>query len=161
MSAWIVNDAHIEALVETAAHGPRDGERWRNGDTHLAPYRFQWFYGKNWHEFETWNGGRKLEDVGQMLLNENYRSVNYRYSDDTEPHTYTPKGYGYRLTLAECVQAIACLEYHSCERPDWKESEAYAFCLAFRRKVLEMIPGVAAAPWGISEDWLKAQAVAV
>jgi len=78
MSASIVTDAHIEALVETAALGPRDGERHGNGNTYLTPYKFQWFHNKNWHQLElgphgTWKSGGKLQDVGQMLLNENYR----------------------------------------------------------------------------------------
>ncbi len=89
------------------------------------------------------------ETIGQILLDENFRSVNFRYSEENKAPKYVhEKTYtgvyfytnGYNsledLKLHEIkicsildpkliLQLISNLDYHSCETNDWKETEAY------------------------------------
>ena len=98
--------------------------------------------------------------LGQLLVNENVTSVLYRYSepgrtyyygaehaaemdDDTietlpgpcdryymgpyvfeDPHEETTPGAVFAL--------LDCYDYQSCEHPEWRASEAYAFCRSLR-----------------------------
>lgn len=87
-------------------------------------------------------GGAELVDqraadlLGQLLWDENYRSVNYRYTE-SEP---TPD---YRATLIDAdlspvavLKAIDCYEYQTCESPDWDQTRAHAFVTALRNVIL-------------------------
>lgn len=58
-----------------------------------------------------------IEKIGQILLDQNYRSVNYLYDEDTPADLFEYK----RLPSDAGVQfgCIKCYEYQSCETPDW------------------------------------------
>lgn len=89
-----------------------------------------------------------LDQLGQMLLNENYASVNYRYSEADEPYEYTHTNHGYTLTPGEVFKAIDNLDYQSCEHPGWRTSEAFAFLTALREQVCRFVDDYESAPWG-------------
>jgi hypothetical protein len=62
--------------------------------------------------------------IGQMLWNENYASVNHRYSESEEAPVYTPTLTNEPLSPIAVLKALDCYEYQSCEHPGWKASDA-------------------------------------
>lgn len=82
-------------------------------------------------------------DVGQMLWEENYRSVNYRYDENERTPTYAPPENTRALHPVAVLKAIDCYEYQSCEHPDWKGSQAHALCLALREAIYRRHPALA------------------
>lgn len=60
--------------------------------------------------------------MGQILTDQNYASVNYRYEKDTKAPTYK---FNF-IEKGDTKQALAfcyCLNYQSCETPDYHNSE--------------------------------------
>lgn len=140
MSAYIVDRATIDALVH-AAISVRD-------------FGYQW----------------TPDAIGQMLTDANVASVRYRYyrdDDDSLPGPVsaewkTPYTFPlYESTrwpspdLGFVFKQLSCFEYQSCERPDWRDSEAFAFCEALRHAYIARVPGYESAPWGCSEYPVK------
>jgi hypothetical protein len=142
MSAFVVDNTHIDLLVHVAFDGPKD-TRW----LHHAPY----FKGSPL-------GFTTRDKVGAALLAENERSVNFRYAhnaafcgyNDAQSYTYTDPQHN--LTIPEALKAINCLEYQSCEHPEWEESDACKFLEALRAALCRAMVGYEEAPW----DWSKA-----
>jgi hypothetical protein len=112
-------------------------------------------------------GEISADELGFILWAENVASVRYRYPNDApgeEPGTYnadgTPQwstGYTYsrkarRLTIAEGFSAIACLDYQSCEHPEWRESEAFRILVSLKDALIEVLPGYSSAGWEINDD---------
>ena len=140
MSCFIVSDAHIDALV-TAARLARD------------------FYFNDPSETSFCRPGgtdRKIlgpvdaQQVGQMLVNWNYKSVNARYNDSTEPHEYK-----FNLSTdwkaSEIIKACHCYAYQSCEAKNWETSPAYSFIKSLESHMVRNLPGYDEAPWEITE----------
>lgn len=143
MGCFVVDKTHIDAMVEVAIRGPRD----RQG---------------GWYRPVCWDLNN-ADALGQMLWMENHRSVSYRYPDsvgqdlpgpagltlaDIEAYRFTSS---HQLSAVEALKAISCYEYQACETPDWKESEAYKFCDSLRGMLISVLPGYAAAAWGIED----------
>ena len=85
-----------------------------------------------------------------MLVEQNYRSVNHRYSEAGKPPPYFfERPPGVTLEPLTVLKALDCYEYQSCEDPGWADSEAAHFCEALRRATIRMLPGYDKAPWGI------------
>lgn len=124
MSAFTVNQAHIDALVLA-------GVQYRIVDA--LP--------------------DTMAELGQLLWDENYRSVNYRYSESEHAPEYRDpprRGIiGRRLVDAAIAKAVHCYEYQSCEHPEWRDSKAAQFCDALKAAVLRNIAGYDAAPWEV------------
>lgn len=99
MSAWVVQQGHIDVLV--------------NG---LAQYRLI--------------TPTDMRAVGQMLLHENYLSVNARYGEDDPTPSYQLRVTEASLDPRHVVAAIHCYEYQTCEHNGWAESDAHALMLA-------------------------------
>ena len=140
MSAYIVSNAHIDALI---TFGLQD----RHGGHEL-----RWFHEGDgpdpWHTLELGNAS----EVGRMLLLENHRSVAYRYSEPVELVTYEYVRAGWavgRIDPVKILGALYCFEYQSCECDDWKQSEAFAFCDALRHRAIHKLPGYDAGPWDV------------
>lgn len=74
------------------------------------------------------------DDLGQILLDENYRSVNYRYGEDATPETYAYSRY--TVKTLEALQYLSCLEYQSCETPDWETTQAFRLCARLRKNMV-------------------------
>jgi hypothetical protein len=141
MSAYIVSDTHISALVTWAA------------SLQVS------FYFANQRTNITW---QNAEEIGRALLDENVRSVGHRYEgriDSEEKNaaaSYKFVRFDTPLEIAEVIKACHCLDYQSCETDDWKDSKAYAILQAIEDKAITRIPGYERAPWGIdSEKGLK------
>ena len=96
MSAYIVSDETITAIVKGLSKYCRDYSYFFNHDE---------------------------EELGQILLDENYRSVNYRYDEETKPHHFVIR------ELEEFNDNIlfGCLmnyEYQTCETDDYNSTLA-------------------------------------
>lgn len=139
MSAFVVSKGHIDRLVAVAAYGPREADRFRHD--HMP----QW-YEPSWQRSDRqWQRLDRahldeLNALGQMLHNENARSVAYRYREDAEDAS----GYEFplsteRVTVGEALNALACYEYQACESPDWQDTEARRFCIALREAICSLL----------------------
>lgn len=116
-------------------------------------------------ELVTKSGEISADELGFILWAENVASVRYRYPNDApgeEPGTYVddePEWHstykyrraGKRLTIAEAFSAITCLDYQSCEHPEWRESEAFRILQSVKDCLATVLPGYSAAPWEITE----------
>jgi len=155
MSAYIVAKSHIAALVASA-------RAQRQGD----PLRWYWGNPGRTNRLDHTN-----EDaVGQMLVDCCVASVYHRYPNcdpnvvgedvtqapgPNDPYYLVP----YQqpsicdtrlLAGVALLKAIDGYEYQSCERDDWKESEAYAFCDALRCRTIYDLPGYDTADWEVT-----------
>ena len=170
MSAFMVSKDHIDAIVTTAMHGPKDGHsRWEHGCVKWAahdPRETHW-QEQEWRSLAI--GGMALlvskagemtaTQVGEMLWTENERSVEARYPSDHAEMLSVDYCLGYEyaktpraLTIAEAFSAIACLEYQSCEHDGWVDSEACRFLFSLRDSLVNALPGYAAAQWEVNFD---------
>jgi hypothetical protein len=126
VSAWICSRAHIAAIVEAYRE-------------HCKPDA----------------SNQELSELGADLWEENWESVAYRYAhrDDNGPkpvygaHQKPKRHY----SPAEVAKALRCLEYQSCEHPDWEESKARRVLRQIAWDLLHKLPGYDAAPWGIDD----------
>lgn len=116
MSAWIVDDGHIDVLIAAA--------REYLGEAKLP------------------GAARAL---GQALWRENHRSVNYRYGERTRTPRYTPHLSDERGPLhpVAVLKAIGCYEYQTCEHPEWEASAARRFTQRLEAAILAANPELA------------------
>ena len=139
MSAFIVNKSHINAMLLAALFNKYESLTW---------------YHKGERRQLTQDN---IEATGQMLLDENIKSVSYRYSDS--PVTDLPgkidadylipfkfKYLEHIPSPLETIKITECYEYQSCEHPDWETSEARAFCQALIDIKITALPGYDKAP---------------
>ena len=92
-------------------------------------------------------------EIGQSLVNENYRSVNYLYREDEEPHEYrfwVDKFEPDVKSIVAALKAIQGFEYQSCEHPDYFESEAAKTLWRINGDLLRALPGYDEAEWLIA-----------
>ena len=91
------------------------------------------------------------------LLAENYKSVAYRYD---KQENYPPEEFdSVTVTLGEVLRAnqipainiltaVECLEYQSCECPNWDDTYAKRICDAIRSLAIRRLPGKSTTNWG-------------
>jgi len=131
MSAWIVFPVHTSYLVASALELAPDG-------------------------YLTFGHGRLLtpntkDEVGQLLMDENVRSVQYRYDrdsfdelpgpvDKTGIREYRHNNLDLDLDPIMLLKQLDCYEYQSCECPDWEETDAYAFFQVVRALAEPQLP---------------------
>jgi hypothetical protein len=161
MSAFVVNKAHIDALVTAAAEvrNHDSGMRWFAAEGNFAR-----------HEL-TYSDTDRLSEVGMMLWAENVASVEARYPDTLETGDYPgPASFEresaalYRFDRTEVLapvvilKALDCYEYQSCEHEGWYASEARQFALALRDKMIHALPGYDNGPgWELDEAQVRPQ----
>ena len=111
MSAFICNDYHISVLANYAAK-------------QQLLYR---------HNNKT-KGANDAAIIGLILHKENVRSYNYRYGTHLPTTDFTFDYAVQEKPFHESViiSAANCLDYQSCERPDWEKSEAKAIVTAIK-----------------------------
>ena len=84
-----------------------------------------------------------LQEHANLLMRENIRSVNYRYMQRGKftkvEFEVDPAVVGECFTAADLDQLARCLQYQSCERPDWERSKAYALLNEMRVIALEQM----------------------
>jgi hypothetical protein len=177
MSAFIVSEEHVNALVELALVGPSDNRNSRGpvGNAHwnsLSYYtrdpqevfeessRDEYWQALSDAHVEVGKPGGSPDSVGAMLMRACVASVGYRYQDtlwpelpgpmpnpDPDEFSYRPTFTGRRPTAVEGLKLIGCFEYQSCEHPDWKGSEAQRFCESLRDSLIGALDGYDDAPW--------------
>lgn len=156
MSAYMVEREHINYLVSAAM-----SRQMQKPDS-----AFRWFYNREWHQLE--HGDREMgTKVGQMLWDENLKSINARYPDtignnENIPgkigetyiyaHSKTWGGDQYPFDPVQVIMSIRCLRYQSCEHDNWEDSEAHAFLEALLSHAINKLPGMDKAKWGAPDD---------
>ncbi len=142
MSAFVVDKSHINAILKGAMSNAM-----KSSGNHY------WFCGKERHDTEN------ADRIGQMLLDENIRSVSYRYPDisklnDLPGRTDCEHLLPFQFNIMgrtprpiELIKLVHCLDYQSCEHPEWRDSEAKAFCDSVIECAIYQLPGYEEAPW--------------
>jgi hypothetical protein len=135
MSAYVVSDNHIHLLLDAAFLSVTQN--------HRNIFRYIDHTGQMHEVTETSyddNGKLIIEAnvFGQTLVNENYASVNARYNEHTEPHTYhyRARSVHAKIDAPRVLAAISGYEYQCCERAEWFSSQAHAFCNALRSDIV-------------------------
>ena len=92
-----------------------------------------------------------LKRIGQVLIDQNYRSYNTRYDELEQPNIFEITGqdlmYMSRLTPVETLKALASYDYQSCETPDWQQTDAYKLVGFIRYCAISALPGYNDAKW--------------
>lgn len=77
------------------------------------------------------------DQVGQALVDENYRSVNYRYGENTIPRDYFYTEPDHKVDSRDILDAIDEYEYQSCETRDWQDTPQYKWLLKLQSAMLQ------------------------
>jgi hypothetical protein len=128
MSAFVVPDRHINALVSYAS---ALGVRYSFGD-------------------QLFSVAGQEQEAAQLLYAANVRSVAYRYAhipeeadqDPNEPFKFVRE----KMVLANypplvILKACDCYDYQACEVDDYYESQASALVNAIRKFTISKLPG--------------------
>lgn len=79
----------------------------------------------------------RYKPIGQWLLDQNYKSVNFRYGEDTP----TPE-FEYKDVEADLGVLLGCIEcyiYQACETADFTESEIYKSLMQLKDRMLKRL----------------------
>lgn len=123
MSAYLVPDYHINALVSWAAS--------RHGSNAVSYY---------------WNGRRREirndeKRIASVLFAENVRSVNARYREADPAHGFVFKRVVNMLNPIDVIKGCHGYSYQACEAEGWEESEAFAIIAGIERSAIRALPG--------------------
>lgn len=130
MSAFIVSDTHINALVRYASR-----------------HNVRAFYGNPLAMFQVKDNEQA---AAELLLAENVKSVNYRYRDNEVMSITYDRGAPI-LTAIQAIKAAQCLRYQSCECDDFEESIAFKLIEAIIADAIPRLDGYESAQWGITD----------
>lgn len=91
----------------------------------------------------------KFHNIGQSLLNQNYKSVNYRYKESTKPHSFQYTNID--INEGMLLGCINCYEYQACETPDFFNSPIHTCLLRLKQAILEKLIKQKGQeiPWGL------------
>ena len=84
--------------------------------------------------------------ICQILLEQNYRSVNFRYEEDESAPNFVAMLVR-QCSPVEIIKLCDCYNYQSCETEDWDQTQAYAISQALRERAISMLPGMSEASW--------------
>lgn len=126
MSAFIMSDDEISVIVSYFVHTKAtihgEGAWLKIGD-----------------KYDYLNYDHAAE-VAKILKDENIRSVNARYNDDSASEfnfEYDPTAH--KRPVGNIIGALDCLEYQSCETDDWETTNAYEIIQGLRKHLLKTI----------------------
>ncbi len=176
MSAFMQSKAHIDLLVTAGLVLPRRV---------LQDYRLRWFpppkpddteflagfaEGQPWGDLGWYEANRcelthdTAGRVGAMLWDQNMRSVNFRYAEAEleKPYLFAEIEWvgapGRGIDPLVVLKAISGYEYQACETPDWRWTEAFAYCESLRDVAIDALPGYRdAAGWAIYDKDVQYQ----
>lgn len=122
MSAFIVNDYHINALTSFAIHNE---------------VSFYWKAQRYVFNRDT------AHYLAGVLYSENVRSVNHRYNERTRRNNFSfTRVLIDHLDFADIISACDCLRYQSCETSNYDRTLARAATVAIREAAINaMIDG--------------------
>jgi hypothetical protein len=132
MSAFIVSKNHLDSIVTFAK----------------VKLKELYFDGESLSLVGFYEGVENTNKLGQILLDANYDSVNYRYNEKEESYNYQFK-HTELLTPIEIIKACHCLNYQSCEVPNWEKTKAYKIIQNIISQATTKISGYEEAEWGI------------
>lgn len=97
-----------------------------------------------------------LDEAGQRLWDENYRSVNYRYQENAQTPRYTYEQPPVKWSPDQLTKILGCYEYQSCESHNFEDTEAGLWCLDLREALVregadENSDEARSAPWGVCD----------
>lgn len=142
MSAFMVNDDHLDLLASVAEWGRED--LWVYFSDEMLPPR---------SDLQAERGGNYYRDrfhaslIKEELRLENQASLWARYPNDANEMWAGMEFREYRrifddqATTGEVLGALACYEYQACESETWKTSYAFALCQAIRKKICSQLSG--------------------
>lgn len=134
MSAYVVSQAHIHAIVNFAYI------KFRRDPVLYPPSGFRPSVDCT-----------QATELGQILLDQNVRSVDYRYNEKHEPETFTHRLSTTVVSLEQFFSCIACLEYQSCESNDWPETQAFHILQGLKDKAIRLLPGYDKTKWSLDD----------
>jgi len=140
MSAFICNNEHINAMLQAASLGDHTRSQY--------PPSYYW---EEDGKAESRDIRPSDEAIGQKLVDENFRSVNYRYQESEEPYRFQPLPFQKRYSLAQILKACNCYIYQACEHAEWKGSEAHAIVKALKERAIVLLPSYDDAMWEVLE----------
>lgn len=159
MSAFVLHKRHIDllvqAIVEPLADEPLEAELDRDllfrSIKRLIPASV------------TAKAGSVEDAIGQVLLDQNVRSVQCRYPADqrmvpeyaTRPYRY--ESLPFRPTVVEVAKAIECYQYQACETDDWENTLAYRITEQLRNSLPTRMAGYEQAPWEWTDEQIAAR----
>lgn len=104
------------------------------------------------------------DQLGQILLAENVRSVRYRYPNDAPESLPGPcdqrRVWAYRFAPVRhqlapwVISSCDCLRYQSCETDDYEQTLGYAVLQAIRESAIRHL--TVDAPWGATDENITA-----
>ena len=92
---------------------------------------------------------KTLNKLGQILWDENRKSVSHRYSEQTDFDTYKYESPEKELTPIEVIKLCHCYNYQSCEHPKWEGSKAQNLSQNIEDNCIYLIEGYDNAKWAI------------
>lgn len=95
------------------------------------------------------NRGMDVDDIGQMLLDQNYRSVNFRYNESETAPKYVFRHYTRAMSPVQIIKACNCYDYQACETDDYGQTEAAELVRKIRNDAICNLPGYDDAEWGM------------
>ena len=128
MSAFTVTNTHINALVRYASR-----------------HKITVAYGNPTMRL---NVSAHEQEVAQLLLDENIKSVNYRYSEKESGYIEYDRGAPI-LSAIQAIKAAQCLRYQSCEHPEYEGSIAERLIEAIISDAIPRLEGYNEAQWAI------------
>jgi len=135
MSAFTVTNTHINALVRYASR-----------------HKITVAYGNPTMRL---NVSAHEQEVAQLLLDENIKSVNYRYSETETGFIEYDRGAPI-LTAIQAIKAAQCLRYQSCEHPTYEGSIAERLIEAIISDAIPRLEGYNEAQWAIDSTEVTA-----
>jgi len=90
-----------------------------------------------------------LSEIGQILLNENYISVNCRYREKAKAPTYYFRNPVKKQRPIQLLKFCSNLRYQSCETETYEESKAYKILNEIVYGLITRLEGFDEAKWGL------------
>lgn len=126
MSAYIMNGEEIDTIVSYFIH-----------TRHTIHGEGAWLkIGDKYDNLKYDNAA----EVAKILMDENVRSVNSRYTEQQSNHyefEYDPTAH--KRPVGNIIGALDCLEYQSCESDDWHTTNAWDIICGLRKHLLKTI----------------------
>lgn len=125
MSAFVVSDSQISVVVNVWADAVAILKSSESGVTDAGL------------------GLSRCQEVANILLRENVRSVNYRYNEKSRAGKvkFTRRVLYPMVPALQAIKYLECIDYQSCERPDYNKSDACAINRAMRLDLFRLYVG--------------------
>jgi hypothetical protein len=146
MSAYVVKKEHIDLLAEAATQvwAQVGALKWYS----LGPDQLGEIHWTARQEYYRDALHMSKDDIGQLLLDENVKSVAYRYNDssgddlpgdEVREYHYEPTGLRGEATPQQILQACQGYDYQSCEHPKYRSSEAFQLLEAIKSRQIHLL----------------------